>query len=482
MRCSTWRAGLALACAVSAATAAGADEAGQSGAACGTSVTAEILGVLRDAGNIDQARYEALCARARGDSEAPAVAASEAEEKPTWNFKWSNFFRLTRSDGAFDLKFGGRIMLDGAFIWEGDGLRNRFSAIGVDPRDGSGVEFRRVRIFFSGTIYDRAFFKMQYDFADDGVAEFKDIYVGLQNLGPLRQVRVGNFKEPFMLQDWTSSKYITFMERGLNQTFFPGRNMGVMGMGYGFDEEVFWQLGLFRVTDDQGQVFNDWGDAAYDLAARVSAAPIYSDDGARVLHLGVDYIHRFNQDAAGAAIGSVRLEQRPEARLAQLFADTGDFIGSDSDILNLEAAVIYGPFSAQAEWTFDWVQGNRTQKDVGFWGGYVYASYFLTGEHRNYEKGNARFGRVNPKHNFNPIEGDWGAWEIAARYSILDLNDRNVTGGKLWDVTAGLNWYLFPNMRWMLNYVYGNVRQRGLNADAIRGAANILETRFQFDF
>jgi len=478
-----------------------ADDAGQG--SCGTSVTAEILGILRDAGNIDQSRYEALCAKARSDDEAPPVSAAPAvsapavtapavsapadEGKPTWSFKWSNGFKLSRSDGAYKLKFGGRAMLDSAYIWASDDLKSTLAP------EGSGVEFRRARIFFSGTVYDRVFFKMQYEFAKDddpNDPSFKDVYMGLKKLGPIRSIQVGHFKEPFMLQEWTSSKNMTFMERGLNNAFYPGRNVGIMGMGNGFDKKLFWQLGLFREADDQGFAFEDWGDAAYDLAARVVAAPVYADDGARVLHLGVDYIHRFNQDGRGR----IRLRQRPETHFSDRLVDTDasstdSFFALDassSDILNLEAAVVYGPFSAQTEWTFDWVEGAGAQQNVAFWGGYVFVSYFLTGEHRNYDKGHGRFGRVRPKRNFDPFNGDWGAWEVAARYSILDLSDRNVRGGVLWDVTAGINWYLFPNLRWMLNYVHGDVRDRtqwlAAGPRSIRGSEDILETRFQVDF
>lgn len=487
MRIAKMLVGLSLAVGAWFGPAAWADDTGGSAAEalCGESVTGEILGILLDAGNIDRARYDALCARARGASELPPVAAPAPDGEPTWNFEWANGFRVSRSDGAFKLKFGGRAMLDSAFVWQQDGLRDRFEAAAIDPREGSGVEFRRARLFFSGTVYERAFFKVQYEFAEAGIAEFKDVYMGLKNLGPVGSLQVGNFKEPFMLQEWTGSKYITFMERGLNDVFFPGRNVGLMGMGNAFDQKVFWQLGLFRVTDDRGEAFDSWSEAEYDLAARVSAAPIYSDDGARVLHLGVDYIHRFNQDTAS-------FRQRPEADLAQRFVSTGSIPASDSDLLNLEAAVVYGPFSAQSEWTFDWVEGRGTQQDVDFWGGYVSASYFLTGEHRNYEKGRGRFGRLEPRESFDPGNGDWGAWEIAARYSVLDLDDRNVAGGKLWDVTAGLNWYLYPNLRWMFNYVHGDVRQREVSVldnmgvlqgvVGIRGAADIFETRFQLDF
>jgi phosphate-selective porin OprO/OprP len=151
-----------------------------------------------------------------------------------------------------------------------------------------------------------------------------------------------------------------------------------------------------------------------------------------------------------------------------------------------------GPFSVQTEWTYNRVDGGQGQSSLNFWGGYAFASWFLTGEHRNYDHGKGRFNRVRPAANFNPAKGDWGAWELAARYSYLDLDDQNVSGGKLWDVTVGLNWYLFPNLRWMLNYVHGDVSQRtvfvfddmGMLTGVVgfNGAANILQTRLALDF
>jgi phosphate-selective porin OprO/OprP len=137
------------------------------------------------------------------------------------------------------------------------------------------------------------------------------------------------------------------------------------------------------------------------------------------------------------------------------------------DLFNLELATILGSFSAQAEFTGSYVHrpgsGSgvaRGGRDPFFFGGYGFVSYFLTGERRNYELGKGRFGRVSPLANFNPARGDWGAWEVAARFSYLDLTDRDIRGGEQWDVTAGLNWYLFPNLRFMLNYVHFDVNDR----------------------
>jgi phosphate-selective porin OprO/OprP len=134
---------------------------------------------------------------------------------------------------------------------------------------------------------------------------------------------------------------------------------------------------------------------------------------------------------------------------------------------------VNGPVSLQSEYVRAFVTRPNANR-VDFSSLYVQGSYFLTGEHRTYENATAVFGRVSPKHNFEGIGQGWGAWEIAARYSRLNLDDQPIFGGKLQDVTLGLNWYLNPNTRVMWNYVH---------ADRIdTGGANIFQTRFQVDF
>jgi phosphate-selective porin OprO/OprP len=182
----------------------------------------------------------------------------------------------------------------------------------------------------------------------------------------------------------------------------------------------------------------------------------------------------------------VRYRQRPEAHLADRFVDSLNIDAGDTDLFLGDVAWIHGPWTFVAEYDNALVSGDAGQPDVDFWGAYAQVSYFLTGEHQVYELAEGKFGRVKPKANFNPAKGGWGAWEIAARYSYLDLDDRDIDGGKIWDVTAGLNWYLFPNARIMLNYIHSDVSQREATIAGvpthIDGNADIVQTRFQVDF
>ena len=144
----------------------------------------------------------------------------------------------------------------------------------------------------------------------------------------------------------------------------------------------------------------------------------------------------------------------------------------DETILDVETALVLDSFSLQGEYMIDDVNldagGSAT-----FSGWYAQAAWFLTGEHRNYRKGVSAWGRVKPIQDFGSGGGS-GAWELAARISELDLNDGTVAGGEQMNYTLGVNWYLKPNTRVMLNWVHADV-------DAVGESDSIL-MRFQIDF
>lgn len=396
--------------------------------------------------------------------------AGASDDPKGYSFKYSNGLQFKRNDGMIKVKLGGRIQADFASISPDSSLE-----AAVPGNDGEGVEFRRARLFMSGDLYDRVVFKAQYDFAD-GPTKFKDVYLGLKNLGPVGTVRVGHMKEPFSLEELTSSKYITFMERALPSVFDSARNFGIAANNQHLDKRLTWGLGIFAPTDDSGDFFSSMSNL--NITGRLTGLPLYQDKGRKLVHLGLSASHRV-RDAF-----SSRFRQRPEAHLSQFrYLDTGTFLDDGSTLLAAEAAWVCGPFSLQGEYKHGWigVQGMGTSS-VG--GAYVQASWFATGEHRPYKTKSATFARVSPKSPFNPGEGDWGAVELAARYSYLDVSDGAIDGGEEQNFTLGVNWYLFSNLRLMANYVYGDVKDTGGSSVIPNGSGsvNIFQTRAQIEF
>ena len=170
----------------------------------------------------------------------------------------------------------------------------------------------------------------------------------------------------------------------------------------------------------------------------------------RVIHLGVSHSYQMFED------NEVQYRQRPEVHQSERFVDTGVFAADDAHTVGVEAAAVFGPFSVQGEYMRNFIDSSVAD-DPEFSGYYVFASWFVTGEHRTYKLGEGAFDRVKVKKNFLTDAGGFGAWELAARYSDIDLDNEGATGGELADVTAGVNWHLNPNARLMFNYVHADL-------------------------
>ncbi|HMO66766.1 MAG TPA: porin, partial [Verrucomicrobiota bacterium] len=190
----------------------------------------------------------------------------------------------------------------------------------------------------------------------------------------------------------------------------------------------------------------------------------------RLLHLGLGGTLLYAADSA------VRYQSRPESHLAPLVVDTGDLAADGSYAGSVEAAWVAGPLCLQAEHVHVWVQG-ASAPDADFGGFYLAASWFLTGESRPYDRQQGVFTRVIPKRNFDPRRGGWGAWELAARVSHVDLNDTGARGGRLTMLLAGVNWHLHPHVKWRFNYGFGQVGGRSPEGDL-----NVFQTRVELDF
>lgn len=318
--------------------------------------------------------------------------------------------------------------------------------------DVSGTEFRRARLFAAGDIADDVFFKAQYDLAG-GDADFKDVYIGFRNIGP-GTLKVGHFKEPFSLEELTSSKYITFMERSLPNGFAPARNVGMML--YGSGEAHTWAFGAFHDTDGYGTASGN--DAEPALTARLTFLPWYADKGANLLHLGVSASHR------GSDL--YNLGSEPETHMLADWVVSGDILAEGSTLLGAEALLVQGPLWAMAEIIQASLDAPASSNPT--LSGYtLQAGYFLTGEHKAYKASSATLNRQKAM-------GESGAWELKARMSHLDLTEGPGGAPELDGLSLGVNYWMNSHTRIMLDWIQPDM-DGAIDTD-------IVMLRFQVDF
>ncbi len=372
---------------------------------------------------------------------------------------WKDGLRMDTCDENFRFKLGGRVFWD-ATVW--DANEEIEAEIGDDLRNGT--RFRAARLYFAGEIYKHVIFKAEYDFANDAGTDFKDVYVGVQDvLIDGSTLLLGNNKAPFSLEELTSSRFITFMERGLPNMFAPSRETGLHVAAPFLDDRLVAGFSLTQTPDDDRFTHNG---NEFNVTSRLAGVPYYGDDD-RLVHIGASYSYAMLED------NEAQYRQRPEIRHSERFVDTGVFEADDASTFGVEAATVLGPLSIQGEYMRNFVESDATD-DPSLWGYYVFASFFVTGEHRSYALGEGRFDRVKVKRNAFTKGGGFGAWELALRYSYLNLNDELADGGILADVTAGVNWYLNPNTRIMFNYIYADL-------DDVDGTSS-YNLRTQIDF
>ena len=402
----------------------------------------------------------------------PTIEQPAAESESGWTYDPGKGLTYSSADGDKTVKFGGRIMNDWVFQSADEGTKD----IDPDNRFYDGTEFRRARIEVSGTLYEAVSFKASYDFAG-GDADFKDVWIGIHDIVGSTDVKVGQFKEPFSLEELTSSKYITFMERALPVGLAPSRNTGGMLHDHYDGSKATWALGVFRDTDAYGDSTQE-KDGAYNVTSRVTWAPVHNDDASSVVHLGLAGSWRRPES------GDARVRTRPENHMAPYVLDTrnggSDLMTDQITNYGAEVAWVGGPWSVQAEYIAQSISGVGGAEDVDTTGYYAFVSWFVTGEHRTYKAKNGAFGRVKPNKNYG--KDGAGAWELALRYSNLDIDAPAAVSplaGNLNDITLGANWYLNPNTRIMFNYVMGDLDS---NTDAYDGNITAFMMRFQVDF
>ena len=403
-----------------------------------------------------------------------------------------------KAAGKPSVSVGGRIQ------WDTAGFSQNAQSLSQAGDMLNGTEFRRARLCVKGEAFNVVDYKFQVDFADSPTA-FKDVYMTIKELPYVGHIRFGNFYECYGLDTQTSSNYITFMERSVISPAggIGDRKPGIMVFNWNEAETMTWWLGGYAWQAvnpydafPAGTSYDDNG--GYALDARATFLPWYDEatEGRGLLHLGMNYTYReiaTLKPGTAPTVNRYRIAQRPDAHLANYVVDTSNittFANADGiNAFSPEVAFVYGPFSVQAE--YEWAYVHQTGVGTApFDGGYIFVSYFLTGENRVYERKEGVFGRVKPYENFFRVRTEdcnictgKGAWELAYRVDYLNLNTLAPGAGRVVNHTFGINWYLSPYTRLMLNYVHSETNGRTVAAALPgTGVADILETRCQVDF
>lgn len=392
------------------------------------------------------------------------IKAAKAKPENDVRITMSPAPKFETADGAYSFKVGGFGQIDAGM----------FSDDRRDRPDGTNV--RRARLNVSGTVARDFNYKLENDFAGN-VSAITDAYVEYVGMKPF-SVMVGQFKEPFGLETLTSDLFTSFNERASTVVFSPDRKIGLAVSANGSTDQIgAWTASVGGFGSGTSST-SSTDDEARDWTGRLTWAPVAGKT--EVLHLGVAGSYRVPDSSSDSFSFTSRAENQLSSAAADLSVNTGTISRVDNvTLLGLEAAGVYGPFSLQGEYVKTDVNRQAGFTDQTFNGYYVEASYFLTGESRNYSAKSGKFDRVTPKWAFNPAEGGWGAWQVAARLSDLDLNGVTVKGGEMENWTLGLRWIPTANTSLTANYIKSNTDQYAVTAN---DDPDIWLMRAQFDF
>lgn len=397
--------------------------------------------------------------------------------------------------------------------WDVGGYDFRPNSAATTPQDlNSGENVRRARIGILGKFLGDWNYALVYDFGGSsdgfggtapgslpggGVSGVENAYLsytGLKPFGGKMAIEGGIMDVPWTLAESTSSNDILFMERASANTIATGIAAGDFrsAIGTRWWNDTFW-AGAYVTGPTTGQIHSyssvtpNGMTEQYGVVARAAGQIVSGPDYS--VHLGgnfEDLIQPARNTVTGAQ--TLTLSDRPELRIdPTALVSTGAIANvSSAQVYGVEAAVAYGSFFAQGEYYWYNVErGANTglppfgAKNLTFDGGYVEASYVLTGERHKYNAASASYGGITPARPFSWQAGNWGAWEIAGRFSTVDLNDQlasaaGIAGGRQTIYTAGLNWYVSSNLRFMFNYLHGDIARQA-------SATSTVNTGSKFD-
>lgn len=373
-------------------------------------------------------------------------------------------FSITSPNKDFQLKLRGYMQADARFF----------------PGDETNLTddtftMRRIRPIMEGNLWDYYYFRLMTDFGG-GNATVQDAYLDIQYL-PEFQVLAGKYKSPVGLERLQSAANLLFVERGLPTSLIPNRDVGVQLHGDFLDGRLSYVAGVLNGVADLSSADLNVGDGV-EFAGRLFSHPFLQSDIAALKGFGFGVAGTYG-DQDGKLPSFVTQGQ---AKFFNYEADAK--ANGEHTRLSPQAYYFYGPFSLLGEYVISSQDVERTKviDKVENKAWQVQASYVLTGEDASY-KG------VKPKKPLNFSTGDWGAFELAARYGELSVDDDIFTDGYAKDTVSprranecvfGINWYFNENALFKLNFAHTEFSDGAASGD--RDDENAILTRFQISF
>jgi phosphate-selective porin OprO/OprP len=397
---------------------------------------------IQGTGQVDdlQAKIELLQAQVEALQEAlEGVKTQQAKAVPTWK----GAPEYADKDAGFTFKPRGRIQYDAGYIGNPDDDPNGSL---VTRNLGFNSRVRRIRLGAEGTIPGGFGYKFEMDYANGSVG-FGDAIITYAPSGKPYNFTIGNHETLNGLEQITSSRFTSFMERAaFDDAFVNTRRIGVSAGYMNAAGDLRFNAGLFTGHSIDGTFDNE----SWIGAVRATYSPLM---GTNQLHFGANFQHREfqsnNNGTTASAAGQpstnqfARYRARPYSQTTDIrFVDTGNYAAKSDDIFGLEFGGIFNSLHVAAEGqylsssaygegeTLDFSENNLNRfpgdtvtalvpdGNPSFWGGYVEAGYFLTGETRGYKNG--LWDRTKVLKPFS--KGGWGAVQINGRLDYLDLD------------------------------------------------------------
>lgn len=238
---------------------------------------------------------------------------------------------LVKSRKGNQFKIGGRLMYDYDSyddFWAGD--------------DADDAEIRRSRITFSGEFGQNWSYKFTPDIDHEGEGASVNTGYLKYSSGPMYAM-LGKYNRPGMLEERTSSKWISTIERSiiteLSAATIGKPDLGGISVGFATQGDMP-MSGVVGVYDDQVDELDDGGNI-YGVGARFSLMPKFGDHS--FLHAGASF---YTVDYKG---NPHHMRTRMGVHTVGHPFETDRHESDDIDQFGIELAYVNGPFSLQGE-------------------------------------------------------------------------------------------------------------------------------------